>query len=67
MEFWSPLDKIHMLAQLADVKEDQYRLLLTLSAIIELLVDKGIISQEELTNKMFELNDLTSPQQRPKA
>lgn len=67
MEFCSPLDRIHMLAQLADVKEDQYRLLLTLSAIIELLVDKGIISQEELTNKMFELNDLTSPQQRPKA
>lgn len=52
----SALDHLNLVAKLADLKEDHYRTLLTLSAMTELLIDKGIISPEELERKIASLD-----------
>ncbi|SDW99712.1 hypothetical protein [Paenibacillus sp. CF384] len=50
------LDHLTLVAKLADLKEDHYRTLLTLSAMTELLLDKGIITQDELERKITSLD-----------
>lgn len=47
----SARDKINLYAQLSDLKEVDYRNALGLTALIELLIEKGVISQSELANK----------------
>ena len=47
----STLEHVDLAAKLADLKQDNYNTVLTLSAILELLIEKGIISLEELENK----------------
>ncbi|WP_036618949.1 hypothetical protein [Paenibacillus alvei] len=50
---WSDID---LVGQLADMKEDQYRLTLALSTLMELLVDKGLITQEDISQKANDLD-----------
>ncbi|WP_219834649.1 hypothetical protein [Paenibacillus sp. R14(2021)] len=50
------LDHLNLVAKLADLKEDHYRTLLTLSAMTELLIDKGLITPEELELKVRSLD-----------
>lgn len=45
---WHYLD---LASQLADMKDDHYRQLLALSTLIELLVEKGILTPEEIRAK----------------
>lgn len=45
---WHYLD---LASQLADMKDEHYRQLLALSTLIELLVDKGILTAEEIRAK----------------
>lgn len=45
---WHYLD---LASQLADMKNDHYRQLLALSTLIELLVEKGILSPDEIREK----------------
>jgi hypothetical protein len=52
------LDIVHMMAKLGDMKDEHYRNTLAISTIIELLVDKGIITREELAIKAEELDQL---------
>lgn len=42
-------EHVQLAAKLADMKEDHYRTVLTLSAMLELLIAKGIITREELS------------------
>jgi hypothetical protein len=58
----SPLEEVEMVAKLADLKEDHYRLTLALGAVIELLVEKGILSRREIERKMLELDASSSNQ-----
>lgn len=51
---WSFVD---FAAQLADLKNDRYRQLLALSTLIEVLVDKGIVTPEELRLKSEEMEE----------
>ncbi|WP_424767759.1 hypothetical protein [Paenibacillus sp. sgz302251] len=47
----SAWEHVQLAAKLADLKEDHYRTVLTLSAMLELFIDKGIITREELSAK----------------
>ncbi|CAI6063701.1 hypothetical protein [Cohnella sp. JJ-181] len=51
---WSFVD---FAAQLADLKDDRYRQLLALTTLIEVLVDKGIVTAEELRLKSEEMEE----------
>ncbi|MFC5703098.1 hypothetical protein ACFPVX_17550 [Cohnella faecalis] len=42
---------LELASRLSETKEDQYRQLLALSTLIELLVDKGILTAEEIRSK----------------
>ncbi|MHA0857534.1 hypothetical protein [Paenibacillus sp. CMAA1364] len=50
------LDIMHVMASLGDMKDDHYRNTLAISTIIELLVDKGLVTREELAIKAEELD-----------
>lgn len=47
---------VHLIAKLADLQEVDYHNTLVLHAIIELLVSKGLLTHEELTSKVNELD-----------
>jgi hypothetical protein len=49
-------EHVQLAAKLADMKEEQYRTVLTLSSMLELLVDKGLLTREELTAKAAALD-----------
>ena len=49
---------IKLAAHIADMKQQQYDELLTLTSLISVLIDKGIITQEEIVHKKHAL-DLT--------
>ncbi|MBB3110884.1 hypothetical protein FHS18_002951 [Paenibacillus phyllosphaerae] len=50
------MEHVHMAAKLADLKGDHLRLLLTLGAMTELLIDKGLLTREELEQKTAALD-----------
>lgn len=54
--FGSPMNEVNMIAKLADIKEEHYHQLVTLSAIMELLVEKGILSRAEIEQKALEID-----------
>ncbi|CAM3074226.1 hypothetical protein PASE110613_15435 [Paenibacillus sediminis] len=56
MSHSSPMDYVHLVAKLSDLKEEHYQNVLALSTIIELLIDKGLITREELERKAMELD-----------
>ncbi|NLU36531.1 MAG: hypothetical protein GXX01_05890 [Clostridiales bacterium] len=52
------MNKVDILAQLGDIKEIEYRNTLALTSIIELLLEKKIISREDICRKAKELDRL---------
>lgn len=62
-------EHVQLAAKLADLKEDHYRTILTLSAMLELFIEKGILSREELESKAealdTQLESLISASLRP--
>ncbi len=52
----SAMDEVRIAAKLADLKDEHYRNTLALSTLIELLVDKGIVTREEVERKAAELD-----------
>ncbi|WP_127582167.1 hypothetical protein [Paenibacillus koleovorans] len=55
------MQEVNMVAKLADLKEEHYRNSLLLSAMMELLIEKGILSRKEIESKMVELDSLMTP------
>jgi hypothetical protein len=51
-----PLTEVDLIGQLADLKEDHYKNILVLSALIDLLIEQGFVTREELTRKALELD-----------
>lgn len=51
----SHLDEVAWIAKLADLKEDHYRNSLLLGAILELLLEKGLLTAQELAAKVHTL------------
>ncbi|MNP66517.1 hypothetical protein D3C76_1622390 [compost metagenome] len=54
--FSTPQNEVHILAKLADIKEEHYQQLVTLSAMMELFIEKGILTREEIQKKVDELD-----------
>lgn len=49
-------ENVQLLAKLADLKEEHYRTVLTLSAMLELLVEKGLLTHEELSARSNQID-----------
>lgn len=54
----SHFDEVQLIAKLADLKEDHYQTSLLLSAITELLIDKGILTKDEIRHKTAQLDQM---------
>ncbi|XEC95062.1 hypothetical protein AB6A23_00245 [Paenibacillus tarimensis] len=52
----SAWEQVNLVAGLADLKNDHYRTLLALSAMLELLIEKGLLTREELEQKTAHLD-----------
>ncbi|TVX99924.1 hypothetical protein [Cohnella terricola] len=46
---------LDLASQLSEMKHDHYKQLLAISTLIELLVDKGLLSPEEIKTKASEM------------
>lgn len=49
-------EQVQLVAKLADLKEDHYRTVLALSAMLELFIEKGLLTREEISAKQDELD-----------
>ena len=50
------MEEVGLAAKLADLKEEHYRNTLALSTIIELLIEKNILTREEVEKKAADLD-----------
>lgn len=50
-------DNVNIISQIADLKENDYTNLLFLTSLIELLIEKGIITHQELANITSQADD----------
>lgn len=64
--FSSPINEVNITAKLADMKDEQYRTLLALSTMMEILIDKGVITREEIEKKSAELDQFINHSPYPK-
>jgi len=55
---YNPIDQLNLWGQLADMKEIDYRNTLAIASIIEVLLDKRIITREDIANKAAFLNQI---------
>ncbi len=46
---------LDLASQVSDMKHDHYRQLLAISTLIELLVEKGILTPEEISEKALQM------------
>ncbi|SEC29712.1 hypothetical protein [Paenibacillus sp. GP183] len=59
--FPSSLDEVNLVGKLADLKESHYLQSLLISALIDTLMDKGIITAEELALRAHQLDLAATP------
>ncbi|OAS16772.1 hypothetical protein [Paenibacillus oryzisoli] len=57
----SHFDEINMIGKLADLKESHYHQSLVLSSLIQVLIDKGLITAQEIQLKSQELDAALTP------
>ncbi|UHA75399.1 hypothetical protein [Paenibacillus sp. 481] len=50
------MSEVNLIAQLADLKEDNYQLTLALSTLMELLVERGILTHDDIVHKAEQLD-----------
>lgn len=53
------MNKIEIISQIGDLKEIDYRNTLAIATLIELLIDKGIITRQEFSRKSYFLDNLS--------
>ncbi|AJS60661.1 hypothetical protein [Paenibacillus sp. IHBB 10380] len=61
------MDMVSMIAKLADLKDEHYRNTLAISTMLELLVDKGVFTREEMEKKAAELDQFMAYSPYPMA
>jgi hypothetical protein len=54
---FSPMEEINWVAQLGDLKENHYKNTLILTALVEILVERGIIRRDEVLQKAYQLDE----------
>ena len=52
------MNKLDIIAQIGDLKEVEYRNVLAVTSIIEILLEKNIITKEDISKKAEELDKL---------
>jgi hypothetical protein len=52
-----PMNQVDLIGKLANLKEEHYRNTLVLSAIIDILVEKDILTTKELSEKAAKLDN----------
>jgi hypothetical protein len=52
----SPMSEVNMMASLADLKEVDYKNTLLLTALIDLLLEKDVLTQMDLAKKIQQLD-----------
>lgn len=52
--------KLEVYSQIADLKEIDYRNTLAIASMIEVLIDKGIITKRDIAKKAHELEHITT-------
>jgi len=50
------MNDLNLVGQIADLKENNYKNTLVISALIEVLIEKGVFSRKELIKKIEELD-----------
>ncbi|MFC3747267.1 hypothetical protein [Paenibacillus sp. GCM10012306] len=61
------MDLVQFIGKLGDLKDEHYHMTHALSAVIELLIDKGLITRQELEHKTSELDQLMAGSPYPMA
>lgn len=54
------MTKLDVISQIADLKEIDYKNTLAITSIIEVLIDKGILSRSDIARKAYELEHMTA-------
>ncbi|NQX46643.1 hypothetical protein HQN87_14990 [Paenibacillus tritici] len=60
-------DLVQFIGKLGDLKDEHYQLILVQHAMIELLIDKGLFSRQELEHKITEVDRLMTGSPYPMA
>jgi len=63
----NPMDLVDMIAKLADLKEQHYRNTLAITAVLELLTEKGILTEQEIRDKAVALDAMDTSFTPPEA
>jgi hypothetical protein len=50
-----------MIGKLADLKEEHYRNTLLVTALMDLLVEKGLLTRQEIEKKMSDIDTIMTP------
>ncbi|ETT39595.1 MULTISPECIES: hypothetical protein [unclassified Paenibacillus] len=65
--FSTSKDLVQFIGKLGDLKDEHYQLILAQHAMIELLIDKGLFSRQELEHKITEVERLMTGSPYPMA
>lgn len=57
----SHMQEINWIGKLADLKEEHYRNTLLVTALMDLLIEKGVLTRSELETRMAELDRIMIP------
>lgn len=55
------LQEVNMIGKLADLKEEHYRNTLLVTALMDLLIEKGVMTRDELEAKIAEVDRIMIP------
>ncbi|MNI76834.1 hypothetical protein D3C73_1330870 [compost metagenome] len=61
------MDLVQFIGKLGDLKDEHYHLILVQSALIELMIEKGLFSRQELDQKIAEVDQLMTGSPYPMA
>ena len=65
--FSTSMDLVQFIGKLGDLKDEHYRMTLTFNAMMELMIEKGLMTRQELELKTAELDQLMTGSPYPMA